>query len=90
MHLRAPCQQEKCDMAAREDDIYAHDFLDNAAMCKPDKSWTVKCDEINHQVVVLRNRLFPGFFSYARANTAICGNLYMGNGLKNVDLPFMI
>ena len=90
MHLRPPRQTEKIDMASREDDICAHDFLDNAANCKPDKSWTVKRDEINPQVVVLRNRLYPGFFSYARANTDIHGCLYMGAGLKNLDLPFMI
>jgi hypothetical protein len=35
MHLR-PCQQrEKIDQCGREEDIFCHDFLDNAALQKP-------------------------------------------------------
>lgn len=77
-------------MAGREEDVCAHDFLDNAALCKPNHGWTIKRDEINKTVVLLRSRLFPGYYVYARANTSIYGGIYIGDGLKNVDLPFMI
>ena len=90
MHLR-PCEQkDKIDLAAREEDVFTHEFMDNAALCRPDNGWTVQKDEINKTVVVLRSRMWPGFTAYARANTAIYGSLYIGTGIKQVDLPFMI
>ena len=90
MHLR-PCEQkEKIDQASREEDIFCHDFLDNAALQQPNCSWTVQKDEINKTVVNLRSRAWPGFTAYARANTPIYGSLYIGTGIKQVDLPFMI
>ena len=66
------------------------EFLDNVALQKPDQGWTVQQDEVNQAVVMLRSRLWPGFTAYARANTSIYGSLYIGNGLKQLDLPFMI
>lgn len=64
--------------------------MDNAALQKPEQCWTIQKDEINQAIVVLRNRLWPGFTAYARANTPIFGSLYVGSGIKQVDLPFMI
>jgi radial spoke head protein 9 len=90
MHLR-PCEQrEKIELSAREEDIFCHDFMDNAALQKPAQGWTVQKDEINQAVVVLRSRVWPGFTAYARANAPIYGSLYIGNGIKQLDLPFMI
>mmetsp|Transcript_12101 Transcript_12101/g.16430 ORF Transcript_12101/g.16430 Transcript_12101/m.16430 type:complete len:162 (-) Transcript_12101:308-793(-) len=41
MHLR-PCEQkDKIDLCAREEDVFCHDFLDNAALQKPEQAWTV-------------------------------------------------
>ena len=90
MHLRPVRQADKIDMAAREVDICAHDFLDDASLEKPCQGWTIKRDEINPNIVVLRSRLFPGFYAYARANSRIHGGIYIGDGLKNLTLPFMI
>ena len=56
--------------------------MDNAALQKPDCSWTIQKDEITKTVVVLRSRIWPGFTAYARANTAIYGSLYIGTGIK--------
>ena len=41
MHLRRCEQREKVDLCAREEDIFCHDFLDNAALEKPNESWTI-------------------------------------------------
>ena len=90
MHLRVCEQKEKMDQAAREEDIFCHDFLDNAALQKPEQSWTVQKDEINQAVVVLRSRVWPGFTAFARANAPVYGSLYYGNGIKQLDLPFML
>ena len=90
MHLRPVRQEDKIDLAAREEDICTHDFLDDASLEKPSQGWTIRRDEINPSVVVLRSRVYPGFCAYARANCRIFGGLYIGDGLKNLTLPFMI
>jgi hypothetical protein len=41
-------------------------------------------------VAILRNKLWPGYYAYHRANTSIFGGVYIGYALKNLDLPFMI
>lgn len=40
-------------------------------------------------IVNLRSLLWPGYFSYHKANTNKFGGYYFGNGMKNADLPFM-
>ena len=76
-------------MASREDDIFSDNFLDCAEV-ESNAHWTMQKDEINQTIVILRNRLWPGYTAYARANTAIYGGLYIGDGVCNCDLPFMI
>ena len=76
-------------MSSREDDIFAHDFLD-CVKAGSKEYWTVQRDEINQAVVILRNRIWPGYSSYARASTNIYGGVYIGDGVCNCDLPFMI
>lgn len=90
MHLRPLEQKDKIDQAAREEDIFCHDFMDNAALQKPEQGWTVQMDEVNLACVVLRSRVWPGFTAFSRANAPIYGSLYIGNGIKQVDLAFMI
>ena len=90
MHLR-PCEQkDKIDQASREEDIFNHEFLDNAALQKPDQSWSISKDEFNLANIVLKSRVWPGFTAFARANAPIYGSLYIGNGLRQLDLPFML
>ena len=90
MHLRPVKQADKIDLAAREVDICNHHFLDDASLGKPSSAWTIKRDEINPNIVVLRSRLYPGFYAYSRASSRVFGGIYIGDGLKNQDLPFMI
>lgn len=74
----------------REEDLFISDFLDNSALDKPHSSWSIVKDPINPTVVTIRNRLWPGYFAYHRSNTSLFGGVYMGDGLKNVDLAFML
>ena len=90
MHLRPLEQKDKIDLCAREADIFTHDFLDNAALQKPEQGWTIQMDDIIMNLVVLRSRVWPGFTAFARANAATYGSLYIGNGIKQLDLAFMI
>jgi radial spoke head protein 9 len=90
MHLRPIEQQLKRELAEREQDIFTHDFLDNAALETPACSWTVQKDAVNPQLVTIRSRFWPGYYAYARASSSIFGGIYIGDGIKNLDMPFMI
>lgn len=89
LHLRPVQQKEKQDMADREDDIFANNFLD-CADAGSQGFWTVQRDDVNKAVVVLRSRVWPGYSAYTRANTPVYGGVYIGDGICNSDLPFMI
>ena len=56
---------------------------------KPNHSWSIIKDS-TQTVATLRSQLWPGYYGYHRANTAIYGSVYIGDGIKNIDLPFMI
>jgi radial spoke head protein 9 len=89
MHFRVCHQADKIAAHERNDDIYVEDFLDNAAKVKHHGGWTVTKDT-SCTTGILRSRLWPGFMVFHRANTNVYGNFYMGNGIKNVDIAFMI
>ena len=89
MHFRVCHQADKIAAHERQDDICVEDFLDNAAKVKHHGGWTVAKD-MTCTTGILRSRLWPGFMAFHRANTHVYGSFYMGNGIKNVDLAFMI
>lgn len=89
MHFR-PCHQaDKIGAHERHDDVLVEDFLDNASKVRHHGGWTVTKD-VTCSIGILRSRLWPGFMAYHRANTYVYGSFYLGNGIKNVDLAFMI
>ena len=89
MHFRVCHQADKIAAHERNDDICVEDFLDNAAKVKHHGEWTVTKDT-SCTTGILRSRLWPGFMVFHRANTNVYGNFYMGNGIKNVDIAFLI
>jgi radial spoke head protein 9 len=90
MHLRPVQQAEKKDLASREEDIFNHEFLDCVALDVPYCSWSCTRDPINPLVATLKSCLWPGYYAYHRANTGVYGGVYMGDGIKNIDLQFML
>lgn len=90
MHLRPVDQQDKKELAEREEDVFNGEFLDNLALDVPLSSWSVQKDPINALVVTIRSRVWPGYFAYHRANSGVFGGVYMGDGVKNIDLMFML
>ena len=90
MHVRPVEQKEKKELADREEDIFNHEFLDCVALDVPNSSWSVQKDPINPVLVTIRSRLWPGYYAYHGANTGQFGGIYIGDGIKNVDLPFML
>jgi radial spoke head protein 9 len=90
MHVRPVEQQEKIELAKREEDIFNHEFLDCVALDVPVSSWSIQKDPINPVIVTIRSRLWPGYYAYHRGNTGCYGGVYIGDGIKNVDLVFML
>lgn len=52
-------------------------------------TWAVQYDAFKG-VAQVRSLLFPGYFFYYAANELTWGSLYVGDGLRNNDLIFML
>ncbi|KAM3602770.1 uncharacterized protein V6R79_010189 [Siganus canaliculatus] len=67
----------------------ATDFLDVLSDDIPKGSWTLQF-ECAGKVCVLRSLLWLGLTFYHVPMTPQHGYIYVGNGIKNLDLPFMM
>ena len=89
LHFRKPLTKEKKDLNDRDDAIYNNAFLDDLSTDLPSGTWNILRDT-TEQVVIVRSNLWPGFFTYHKVNTPAYGSVYIGTGVKNLDLPFLI
>lgn len=89
VHFRAVLSKEKRDLIDRDDGIFNPNFLDTLASDPLKGAWSIQKDT-TESVAILRNKLWPGYYAYHRVASAIYGSLYIGNGLRNNDLPFMV
>ena len=76
-------------MIQRDEAVYNSNFLDDISADFPKNSWSLVKDTTG-SVANLRNNLWPGFYSFHRVNTPVFGSLYIGNGIRNNELPFMV
>ncbi len=76
-------------MIARHEAIYNDGFLDLLSLDLPHKCWSLLRD-VTNSVAIVRSQLWPGFYAYHRCNTDIYGSVYIGDGLRNNDLAFML
>lgn len=88
-HMRQPQSQEQVLAIERLEAVYTDCFLDPVAKDKPNQCWSIIKDA-TESVSTLRSQLWPGYYGYHRCNTAIYGSVYIGDGIKNIDLPFML
>ncbi|KAL4462089.1 hypothetical protein ABPG74_000934 [Tetrahymena malaccensis] len=88
-HFRAPQSEEKKKFIARDDALFHFNFLDPIEHDLPKGCWSVQIDSSKTSATV-RSLLWPGFVGYHRANSQIFGYAYIGNGIKNSDLPFLL
>jgi radial spoke head protein 9 len=65
------------------------DFLDPLSQDPIRESWSVQADESKTEVTI-RSLVWPGYVSYHRANSRVFGGVYMGTGIQNYDLPFIV
>lgn len=64
-------------------------FLESAAQDQPRGSWTVQKDERGNTAVV-RSLAWPGYQLFHKLNTNRFGAMYIGDGLKNLELHFIV
>ena len=88
-HFRAVETKDKREQIERDEAVYNHNFLDDLSGDFPKHTWNIQKDTTGTSAII-RNQLWPGYYGYHRANSQIYGGLFIGYGIKNLDLPFML
>jgi radial spoke head protein 9 len=88
-HFRVVSQPEKVSLMQRDEAVYNNGFLDDIQVDHPKGCWSLVKD-CTETVANVRNNLWPGFYAFHRLNTPLYGSLYIGHGIRNNDLPFMV
>lgn len=88
-HFRSVQFPEKREMIDRGDAINACDFFDPIEKDIPKASWSLVVDA-SGTLACLRSLLWPGYFMYHKASSQSYGGIYIGDGVKNSDLEFML
>ena len=88
LHLRPVENQEKKDKIDMGKAVLDFDFLDSIVEDPIKDCWSVHVDNMK-TICTLRNLVWPGYFAYHKANTNEFGGVYIGHGIKNVDIAFM-
>ena len=89
LHFRPIINEDKKLFIENIDAIFSEDILDPITTDIVKGSWSIQLDPTK-KIVNLRNLLWPGFFAVHQSETNIYGCVYLGDGKKNADLPFMI
>ena len=88
VHFRAPLHEKNVELNKRREGVYNDAFLDNASEDHPKQCWSVMHDTTG-KTVIMRNKLWPGFTAYHQYSTTSFGGMYIGNGVKALDIAFM-
>ena len=88
VHLRPVENQEKKDKIDMGNAVLDFDFLDCIKDDPIKDSWSIHLDNAK-SICTIRNLVWPGYTAYHKANTTEFGGVYIGYGIKNIDIPFM-
>jgi len=88
-HFRNVQLPEKREQLDRDDALFTYDFLDPLEKDTPKGCWSLQV-EPSGNLATLRSLLWPGYFAFHLADSSRFGSLYLGDGVKNSDLPFML
>ncbi|XP_075719631.1 radial spoke head protein 9 homolog [Rhinoderma darwinii] len=88
-HLTPTLAPKKKSLLEKADQDPAIDFLDSLEHDLPKGCWSLQCER-GSSVVVLRSLLWLGMTFYHVPLTPQHGYVYIGDGERNIDLPFMI
>lgn len=90
LHARPPRDKRlPIDICTRSDYDYALDYLDSIDSDAPKGCWSLWSYHAE-SLVILRNMFWPGMAFYHEVDTPRHGYMYVGNGKKNLDLPFAL
>lgn len=88
-HFRAPESARAAACLEKPGIVRPADFLDPVAEDAPAGVWSQFYDS-SSSMSLLRSFYWPGYFFYHVCETGDYGGVYIGDGLANEDLPFML
>ena len=89
LHFRSPQSSEGRTKIEADNVVFSNDFLDDLSEDEPKGVWSIQTDS-EKRSVNCRNLLWPGYLGFHRLESGIFGSMYIGNGIKNIDVGFMI
>ncbi|CAG5928155.1 unnamed protein product [Menidia menidia] len=89
MHFTEPKNVKRKPIPEMGESTPAIDFLEVLSDDIPKGSWSLQF-ECASKVCVLRSLLWLGLTFYHVPMTPLHGYVYIGDGMKNIDLPFML
>ena len=87
-HFRKIESQNKRDMIDMGKAVFDFSFLDSLSDDNLKGAWSIQTDSAK-TVCNIRSLVWNGYFAYHKANTNLFGSVYIGYGIKNMDIPFM-
>ena len=88
MHFRPVCE-DKHKLLEQDDAVFRYDIFDSIVNDTMKGTWSLQVDA-SKSSCNLRSLLWPGYFASLQGNTGLFCGLYCGNGMKNLELSFMI
>ena len=85
LHFRRVQNQDKIDLINMGEAVMNHNFLDSVDQDKV----IGKKFFITKILGVFRSLIWPGYFAFNKSNSKQFGSVYIGFGIKNMDISFM-
>lgn len=88
-HFRNVQSKAKSMALLHDDSVFSHDFLDHLNDDKPCGAWSVQKDSTGRSAII-RNHSWFGFTAYHKSKSNVYGSVYIGEGLRNSELPMQL
>ena len=88
-HFRNVQHADKKALLDQSDAPFHKDILDGIQGDQPKGCWSLQMDERN-ETAVLRSLSWPGFQFFHKLSSNRFGNIYIGDGLKNQEVHFIV
>ncbi|XP_068632896.1 radial spoke head protein 9 homolog [Battus philenor] len=89
LHIRPAQHKWNTNLLTRADYNLSMDFLDSIDMDIPNGCWNLSLENVG-TVAYLKSLYWPGMMYFHKIKTPDAGFLYVGNGRKNLDVPFLL
>lgn len=89
LHIRPAQQRWNTNLLTRQDYNYSMDFLDSIDLDIPSGCWNLTLVQ-NGTLAYVKSLYWPGMMYFHKVRTPEAGFLYVGNGRKNFDVPFLL